>query len=315
LCERECAVILDPVLLLAPGGVIQVLSPPRSIDAGRLDVAVRVRADPDIRPCRRDREGGDPFSQLGVVHGAPGLVTVAETSARPHSAHPLCGEVAASQSGHDPSQTPPWAVRKTTKGPNLSARPLRSDGRDDQRKVLLLQNLDDLAGANRAATLTDGEAEALFHGDRLDQLDRHLRGVAGHDHLGALRQRDDAGDVGGAEGELRTVVRVERVVTATLSLRQDVGGALELRVRGNRTWLHDDLATLDVLALGAAEQQTTVLAGPCLVELLVEHLDTGDRGLLRRADADDLDLGVDGEGSTLGAARDDGSTTGDREDV
>src|SRR5882757_5205870 len=50
-------------------------------------------------------------------------------------------------------------------------------------------------------------------------------------------------------------------------------------------------------------------------ELLVEHLDTGDRGLLRRADADDLDLGVDGEGATLGAARDDGATTGDREDV
>src|SRR5690606_8270647 len=79
--------------------------------------------------------------------------------------------------------------------------------------------------------------------------------------------------------------------------------------------LHDDLAALDVLALGAAEEKTAVLAGPCLVELLVEHLDTGDRGLLRRADADDLDLGVDGEGATLGAAGDDGATTGDREDV
>src|SRR5690606_20292001 len=79
--------------------------------------------------------------------------------------------------------------------------------------------------------------------------------------------------------------------------------------------LHDDLAALDVLALGAAEEKTAVLAGPCLVELLVEHLDTSDRGLLRRADADDLDLGVDRESATLGAAGDDGSTTGDREDV
>src|SRR5690606_1122764 len=169
--------------------------------------------------------------------------------------------------------------------------------------------------ANGASTLTDGEAEALFHSDRLDQLDRHVSGVARHDHLGALGQRDDAGDIGGAEVELRAVVRVERVVTATLVLGQDVRGALEVRVRGNRARLHDDLAALDVLTLEATEQQTTVLAGPCLVELLVEHLDTSDRGLLRRADADDLDLGVDGEGATLGAAGDDRSTTGDGEDV
>ncbi len=47
----------------------------------------------------------------------------------------------------------------------------------------------------------------------------------------------------------------------------------------------------------------------------MEHLDTRDRGLLRRADADDLDLGVDREGAALGATRHDGSTTGDGEDV
>src|SRR5690554_8055383 len=123
---------------------------------------------------------------------------------------------------------------------------------------LLLEYLDYLAGADGAATFTDSEAEALFHGDRLDELNRHLGGVARHDHLGALRQRDDAGDVRGAEVELRTVVRVERVVTATLILGQDVGGALEVGVRGNRTGLHDNLATLNVFALGAAEQQATV---------------------------------------------------------
>jgi hypothetical protein len=30
------------------------------------------------------------------------------------------------------------------------------------------------AGADGAAALADGEAQALVHGDRLDQLDRHL---------------------------------------------------------------------------------------------------------------------------------------------
>src|SRR5690554_401812 len=181
--------------------------------------------------------------------------------------------------------------------------------------MVLLEYLDDLAGADGAAALADSEAEALFHRDRLDQGNRHLGGVTRHDHLGALGQRDDAGDVRGAEVELRTVVRVERVVAATLILGQDVGGALEVRVRGNRTGLHDNLAALNVFALGATKEQTTVLAGPRLVELLVEHLDAGDRGLLRRADADDLDLGVDLQRATLGAARDDRATAGDREDV
>ena len=50
------------------------------------------------------------------------------------------------------------------------------------------------------------------------QLNAHLGGVAGHDHLGALGEGDDAGDVRGAEVELRTVVRVEGVVAAASSL-------------------------------------------------------------------------------------------------
>src|SRR5690554_7132740 len=163
-------------------------------------------------------------------------------------------------------------------------------GPSRELSIRSLGDLRDLACADRTATLTDGEAEALLHGDRLDQLDRHVGGVAGHDHLGALGQRDDAGDVGGTEVELRAVVRVEGVVTATLVLRQDVRRALELRVRGDRADLDDDLTTLDVLALRTTQEQTTVLAGPGLVELLVEHLDARDGRLLRRTDTDDLDL-------------------------
>src|SRR5690606_2067061 len=129
-------------------------------------------------------------------------------------------------------------------------------------------------------------------------------------------QRDDAGDVRRAEVELRTVVRVERVVTAALVLREDVDLALEVLVRGDRARLHDDLAALDVLALRAAEQQADVLSGARVGEGLAEHLDRGDRrlgGLL--LDADDLDLLVGEEHAALDTAGDDGSTTGDREDV
>src|SRR5690606_8763637 len=139
-------------------------------------------------------------------------------------------------------------------------------------------SLDDLghaAGADSASTLTDGELQLLLHGDRLDQLDRHVGVVTGHDHLGALRQLDHTGHIGGAEVELRTVVVEERGVTATLFLRQGVDATLDLGVRGGGAGLDDTHATPDVLALGAAEQQTNVLASLTLVEDLAEHLDTG----------------------------------------
>src|SRR5690606_36569780 len=167
---------------------------------------------------------------------------------------------------------PPGPRRRpgTTKGPDAEA----SGPFDQSWSLRSLDDLGDLARADRTATLADREAEALLHGDRLDELHRHVGGVARHDHLGALGQRDDAGDVRRTEVELPTVVRVEGVVTATLVLRQDVRRALELRVRGDRARGHDDLAALDVLTLRATKQEATVLTGPRLVELLVEHLDT-----------------------------------------
>src|SRR5205085_9262129 len=50
----------------------------------------------------------------------------------------------------------------------------------------LLVDLDDPPGADGPATLTDGEAEALLHGDGLDELDVDRRVVPRHDHLGAI---------------------------------------------------------------------------------------------------------------------------------
>src|SRR5438477_12517577 len=68
-----------------------------------------------------------------------------------------------------------------------------------------LDDLRDDARADRAATLANGEAQTLVHGDRLDQLDLHVRVVARHDHLLALRELDRAGHVRRAEVELRPV--------------------------------------------------------------------------------------------------------------
>src|SRR6478609_2791608 len=209
-------------------------------------------------------------------------------------------------------------VLSTAKSPaaNESRRGSWHVRRDRPVETVLLDDLRDRAGADGAATFTDREAESPFDGDRLDQRDRHLRGVARHDHLGALRKLDNAGHVGGAEEELRAVVVEERRVPSALVLAQDVDLRLELRVRSDRAGLDDNLAALDVLTLGAAQQQPGVVAGLGGVEQLAEHLDAGDGGLERlRLDPDDLDGGVDVDHATLHLAGDDGATTGDREDV
>lgn len=52
----------------------------------------------------------------------------------------------------------------------------------DQR--VIHDDLGDTTGTN-STYLTD-ETEARLHGDRLDQLDGDLGGVARHDHVGAL---------------------------------------------------------------------------------------------------------------------------------
>src|ERR671915_2619195 len=74
------------------------------------------------------------------------------------------------------------------------------------RREVLLDDLGDATGADGAATLTDGEPEALLHGDRLDQPDPHLGVVARPDPLRARPQGHHAGDAQGPEVELRTVV-------------------------------------------------------------------------------------------------------------
>src|ERR671916_327245 len=81
---------------------------------------------------------------------------------------------------------------------------------------LLLDDLGDDAGADGAAALANREAQAGVHGDRLDELDRHLDVVARHDHLDALRQVRDPGHVRRAEVELRAVPGEERRVAAAL---------------------------------------------------------------------------------------------------
>ena len=117
----------------------------------------------------------------------------------------------------------------------------------------LLRDLDDPPSPHSPPTLTDSEPKTFFHRDRLDQFHLHLGVVTRQHHLGALRQVNHTGHVGGTEVELRTVVVEERRVPATLVLGQDVHLRVELSVRGVGARLDDDLAALHILALDAAK--------------------------------------------------------------
>src|SRR3954463_8633074 len=172
----------------------------------------------------------------------------------------------------------------------------------------LLDDFGDDARPDRATALADGEAEALVHGDRLDELDLHLDVVARHHHLRALGQVGDAGHVGRAEVELGPIAGEERRVAAALLLLEDVDLGLELGVRGDRARLAEHLAALDLLALDATEQAADVVARLTLVEDLAEHLDArDDRGGRLGVDADDLDLVARVDDALLDAAGRDGA--------
>ena len=63
----------------------------------------------------------------------------------------------------------------------------------------LLDDFGHLTGADRAATLADGEGQARLHGNRLAQLNRDGHVVTRHHHLGAFRQGQRTGHVSRTE--------------------------------------------------------------------------------------------------------------------
>src|SRR5207247_5108811 len=114
---------------------------------------------------------------------------------------------------------------------------------------LLLDDLGDRPRPYGAAAFPDGEAQALLHGDRRDQLDRHLRVVPRHHHLHSLRQRRHPRHVPRPAVELRPVPREDRRVTPPLLLRQHVHLALELLVRSDAPRLGQPHPPLPLLPL------------------------------------------------------------------
>src|SRR3546814_13844098 len=104
-------------------------------------------------------------------------------------------------------------------------------------------------GADGAAAFADGETHAVFHRDRVDQLNRHLHVVARHHHF--LVEFDAARDVRRADVELRAIALEERRVTTAFFLCQHVHPALELGMRLARARLEKQMAGFSGFLYGA----------------------------------------------------------------
>ena len=160
--------------------------------------------------------------------------------------------------------------------------------------------------AHGAASLSDGEVKALFHGDGVNEADFHGGVVTGHHHFHTLVQPDLTGNVAGADEELGLVAGEEGGVPAALLLAEDVDFGLGLGVGLNGAGVGEDFTSLDIRAVNASEENAYGVAGFGLVQGFVEHLQAGGDGLGDLAEADNFHRVAGADGPTLDAAGDDG---------
>ena len=180
----------------------------------------------------------------------------------------------------------------------------------------LLVDGDNNTGTDGTATLTDSETQTDFDCDGGDQLNVHVDVVAGHAHLNSFGKGDDAGNVGGTEVELGTVVVKEGGVTAALVLGQNVDLALELGVGVDGLGSSQNLTTLNSLLVDTTEQAANVVASLSVLQGLVEHFGAGNGGLGALVlQANDLDLVANLDGATLNTAGNNSAAARDGEHV
>src|ERR1700738_5723411 len=118
----------------------------------------------------------------------------------------------------------------------------------------LLEDLGYYASAYGTAAFSDREAETFVHGDRSNELNRHLHVVPWHHHLHALGQLHASRHVGRAEVELRTVTLEERRVSPTLFLGQHINLGRELGVGRDTSRLGQHHPALHVLLVDTSQE-------------------------------------------------------------
>lgn len=189
------------------------------------------------------------------------------------------------------------------------------------RGCSLLHDTSAQTSSDGSATLTNVESLTNLDGVGVGHGDNHLDVITGHDHLavgilGALGEGQVNRLISGSEVELRSVVLLETSVSATLLLSEDVEGSKELSVGLDGARGTDDHTTADILTADTTDEETRVVTGLGLLTGLLESLNISDLGLHDlSALSNKLNLLVALQDTTLNAARDDGSTASDGEDI
>src|SRR5690606_39512177 len=101
------AIELEPIALLAPLRMVEVLRAARRVDAGRLDVAVGVGADPHLGPRGRDHERLDALPQRGIRDRLSPLIEVREPAPATHPADAPAPGAQSLQPHHGATLRPP----------------------------------------------------------------------------------------------------------------------------------------------------------------------------------------------------------------
>ena len=107
--ELEHLVELLLIAPCAPIGVVEVLLAARRVDAGRLQMAARVRADPHVLPGGRDRQRADAIQRHLSSSRLPSGSKNSKPAAAAAAADTRLGTVDASQSAHRPTALAPAA--------------------------------------------------------------------------------------------------------------------------------------------------------------------------------------------------------------
>src|SRR3990167_4258121 len=170
--------------------------------------------------------------------------------------------------------------------------PLTKTTRPDTeaRSYSLFHNLGYHSGSNCLPALANRESLLLFERHRRNQLHHEFNRIARHYHLCSLRQGHLARYIGCSNVKLRFVTGEKRRVAAAFFFGQDIYLRFELGMRRNGTGLGNYLPALHILLLKPAQKHPGIVSGDALVKRLIEHLDSGDRGLLRILQSDNLHL-------------------------
>lgn len=183
----------------------------------------------------------------------------------------------------------------------------------------LLEDTGDETSGNGASTLTHVESLAGLEHVWLVQLADHLDVVTRHDLLvllDTLGPGKRAALVCRSDEHLGPVVLAEASVATTFLLAQHVHGDKELLVCLDGSRDGNDHTTANILTLNTTEEKTGVVTCAGLFAGLLEGLNIGDLGLYGSDTlADELNLGIPLQGTTLDTTRADGSTSSDGEDI